>query len=187
MCGGQTLVLDSLIRTLLSQNTTDITSIRAFRTLKDRFPTWQQVLKADDADLEDAIKVGGLAAIKVQRMKALLQTLTEERGHCCLEWLRKESTDSIKNFLQRFKGFGPKTISCVLMFCLHRDEFPVDTHVHHITTALGWCPVKASREQAYEHLNLKVPGKEYYAFLRNDNCCLDNILVRCPPCLKSPV
>lgn len=158
-CGGQTLVLDSLIRTLLSQNTTDITSIRAFRTLKERFPTWSEVLDAPDGELENAIRVGGLAAIKVQRMKALLRTLKEERGECSLEWLRQESTEEIKTFLRRFSGFGPKTISCVLMFCLQRDDFPVDTHVHHITKALGWCPAKSSREQAYDHLNAKVPGQ----------------------------
>lgn len=29
----------------------------------------------------------------------------------------------------RFKGVGSKTVSCVMMFCLGRPEFPVDTHV----------------------------------------------------------
>lgn len=35
----------------------------------------------------------------------------------------------IKEELSRFRGVGPKTIACVLMFCLQRKEFPVDTHV----------------------------------------------------------
>jgi len=37
-------------------------------------------------------------------------------------------TEEIKQELSRFKGVGPKTISCVLMFQMRRNEFPVDTH-----------------------------------------------------------
>jgi endonuclease-3 len=37
-------------------------------------------------------------------------------------------TEAIKRELGRFKGVGPKTVSCVLMFTLLRPEFPVDTH-----------------------------------------------------------
>lgn len=161
-CGGQTLVLDSLIRTLLFQNTTDITSIRAFKILKERFPTWEGVLQASNEDIEDAIRVGGLAAIKCERMKTLLATIKEEQGKCCLEWLRDEPTEAIKSFLTRFKGIGPKTISCILLFSLSRSDFPVDTHVHHISKSLHWCPNNCSREQCYEHLNLLVPDDVKY-------------------------
>ena len=58
---------------------------------------------------------------------------------------------------RRFKGVGKKTVACVLMFCLEREEFPVDTHVWRITRALGWVPAKASRDDAYSHLNARVP------------------------------
>lgn len=115
-CGGQATVLDSLVRTMLSQNTTDSTSIRAFATLKERFPTWQGVMAAGArgpagvAELEDAIRVGGLAAIKVPRILAVLQTLHEERGACCLEWLRDQPTDAVKTYLSQFNGVGPKTL-----------------------------------------------------------------------------
>jgi hypothetical protein len=69
-CGSiQTSVLDSLVRTILSQNTTDLTSHRAFASLKASFPTWQQVMAAKDADVAAAIRVGGLADIKAQRIK----------------------------------------------------------------------------------------------------------------------
>lgn len=53
---------------------------------------------------------------------------------------------------------GKKTIACVLMFCLAREEFPVDTHVWRISKKLGWVPEKASRDAAYEHLNIRVPA-----------------------------
>ena len=57
----------------------------------------------------------------------------------------------------RFKGVGPKTVACIMMFGLQRYEFPVDTHVWRIAKALGWVPAKATREQAYLHLNARVP------------------------------
>ena len=53
--------------------------------------------------------------------------------------------------------FDYQTISCVLMFAMERPEFPVDTHVWHITKKLGWVPPTCSRESCYEHLNSRVP------------------------------
>ena len=52
---------------------------------------------------------------------------------------------------------GKKTVACVLMFCLAREEFPVDTHVWRISKSLGWVPAKATRDTTYEHLNVRVP------------------------------
>lgn len=36
-------VLDGLVRTLLSQNTTESNSLKAFASLKSAFPTWEEV------------------------------------------------------------------------------------------------------------------------------------------------
>ena len=58
----------------------------------------------------------------------------------------------------RFKGVGPKTVACVMMFCLARDEFPVDTHVWRISKNMGWVPAKANREDTYSHMNIRVPA-----------------------------
>ena len=51
---------------------------------------------------------------------------------------RQLDDEAIKAELTRFKGVGKKTVACVLMFCLRRKEFPVDTHVWRITKSLGW-------------------------------------------------
>jgi endonuclease III len=57
---------------------------------------------------------------------------------------------------------GPKTASCVLLFCLQREDFAVDTHVYRITGLLGWRPKAASREETYAHLNVRVPDEDKY-------------------------
>ena len=152
--GQPVSVLDHLVRTMLSQNTTDATSIRAFRELKRRFPEWEAVRTADSADVADAIRVGGLADIKTERIKAVLNYLYEERdGALCLDYLHDLPDDEVKALLTSFKGVGPKTVSCVLLFALRRADFPVDTHVWKIAMALRWIPKSATREQAYELLN----------------------------------
>jgi len=158
----QVYVLDSLVRTILSQNTTDKTSIRAFTKLKEHFPSWKEVLEAPNGEVEDAIREGGLAQIKVERIKSLLAHLEQEHGECSMEWLREKSTEYIKEYLGQFKGVGPKTISCTLMFAMGRDDFPVDTHVHRISKSLGWIPKQAGREDAYQHLNMRVPDEVKY-------------------------
>jgi len=156
--GFSNSIMDGLVTTILSQNTTNANSTRAFQRLKQTFPTWEQVLKESPTRLEEAIRCGGLAEIKSKRIHGILKTLQAERGSPSLEYLRKLSNDEIKRELGRFPGLGPKTISCLLLFTMGRPEFPVDTHVHRIAKSnLKWTPSRASREEAYEQLNVAVP------------------------------
>ncbi len=118
--------------------------------------------QGDPAAVAQSIKVGGLSEIKTKRIQNILQSVWQERKACSLEHLRNMSDSEIKEYLSGFKGVGPKTISCVLMFCLERPEFPVDVHVWKIAISLGWVPPSASREQTYEHLNRRVPDDVKY-------------------------
>eukprot|EP00322_Chrysochromulina_rotalis_P028461 CAMPEP_0115831412 /NCGR_PEP_ID=MMETSP0287-20121206/2127_1 /TAXON_ID=412157 /ORGANISM="Chrysochromulina rotalis, Strain UIO044" /LENGTH=317 /DNA_ID=CAMNT_0003284761 /DNA_START=8 /DNA_END=961 /DNA_ORIENTATION=- len=161
-CGSRRLVLDALVGTILSQNTTDINSHRAFAKLKEAFPTWEEVRLANPKDVEEAIRSGGLAEIKTSRIQAILEALHAERGECSLEHLRNESDGVVKATLRQFKGVGAKTVSCVLLFCLNRADFPVDTHVWKLGIALGWVPKTADRDGTYEHLNMRVPDEIKY-------------------------
>ena len=162
-------VLDSLVRTILSQNTTDALSKRAFDNLKKHFPTYKQVLAAKPGEVEEVIRFAGLSEIKVGRIRAILTTVLKERPKDCvagepsLEFLREMPTEEIKEYLGNFKGVGPKTIACVLLFTIGADDFAVDTHVWHIAKRLGWVPGAASREDAYKHLNNRIPDCVKYS------------------------
>jgi len=153
-----TSVLDSLVRTMLSQNTTDVTSHRAFMQLKERFPTWEECLQADVTEIVKPIRCCGLADIRADRIKQILIQLEEEKGELSLEYVRNMPDEDVKKELTRFKGVGPKTAACVLMFCLGRAEFPVDVHVLRIAKMMKWVSQKASRKQAYEQLNSVIPS-----------------------------
>ncbi len=157
-------VLDQLVATILSQNTTDTLSWPAFLRLKAAFPGgWDAVRLADVADVAAPIRSAGLSAVKSARIQAILQQLHATRGECSLEHLHRLSDRDAKAVLCGFKGVGPKTVACVLMFALRRQEFPVDTHVWKLAIALGWLPPQAGREAAYAHLNERVPGELKHA------------------------
>lgn len=107
--------------------------------------------------LEDAIRVAGLAKTRAQRIYDLLHKVNQKQGEPSLDYLKEMSDDDIKTELSQFKGLGPKTISCVLLFALARPEFPVDTHVLRISKQMKWIPADSTRESAYEIMNAIVP------------------------------
>ena len=169
-------ILDSLVRTILSQNTTDKTSAVAFARLKEGLPTWSQVLDAPEGVAEELVRCGGLAEVKMERVRAILRDdRVRTDGEPSLEWLHAKPDAEVKRVLTSFKGVGPKTVACVMMFTMGRAEFPVDTHVLHIAKKLGWLPQDASREQAYEHLNRRVPNEckldLHVLLVEHGKCC----------------
>ncbi|PSR95853.1 DNA glycosylase [Actinidia chinensis var. chinensis] len=173
-------VLDGLVGTILSQNTTDSNSRRAFASLKSAFPTWEHVLAVESKSVENAIRCGGLAPTKAACIKNMLSSLLEKKGKLCLEYLRDLSVDEIKAELSQFKGIGPKTVACVLMFQLQRDDFPVDTHVFQIAKAIGWVPEVADTKKTYLHLNQRIPNELKFDL----NCLLFTHGKLCQKCTK---
>eukprot|EP01027_Heterolobosea_sp_BB2_P009236 GEZU01013637.1.p1 GENE.GEZU01013637.1~~GEZU01013637.1.p1 ORF type:complete len:283 (+),score=40.67 GEZU01013637.1:371-1219(+) len=159
-------ILESLISVILSQNTNDNNSSRAFASLRKRFPNLDDMRRARVEDIEDAIRSGGLAKTKSKRIHQLLSDVYEKYKTTSLQHLENKPNEEIKEALSKFHGVGPKSISCVLLFNLHRADFPVDTHVHRVTSRLGWAPTRAkrvaNREQVYEHLNKIVPDELKY-------------------------
>ena len=151
-----------LVLTILSQNTSDTNSGRAFMRLKQRFPTWEAVMYAPEADVEAAIAVGGLARQKAPRIQASLRAVYEARGGWDLEFLREMSLDEAKAWLRALNGVGPKTAACVLMFALGRPALPVDTHVHRVAQRLGLVPPKATAEKAHDILEAMLSPDEVY-------------------------
>ncbi|MFB3883096.1 MAG: endonuclease III [Armatimonadota bacterium] len=142
--------LDSLIATVLSQNTSDVNSHRAFAQLKARFPRWQQALAARPNQIAAAIRLGGLADIKARRIKHILRTIEQDRGKLDLSFLKRMELRKALSYLTALPGVGPKTAACVLLFSLRRRAFPVDTHVLRVSKRLGLLPPNTTMERAHE-------------------------------------
>jgi endonuclease III len=155
--------LDSLIYTLLSQNTSDLNSERAYANLRRRFSSWEDVHRASLRELIAAIRTGGLANIKAVRIKALLEEIWKEQRHFDLSFLRDLSDEEVEAYLGRFKGIGSKTVACVQLFGLGRAAFPVDTHVFRVSRRLGLLNGQATPEKAQEFLEPRIPPGDRYA------------------------
>ena len=159
--------LDALIQTILSQNTSDTNSGRAYERLKSRFPTWEEANAADVREIADAIRSGGLANLKSERIKCVLAWLEKTRGTLDLDFIRDRKPDEAIRILGSLKGVGIKTISVVLMFACGAEIFPVDTHIHRITRRLGLAPENASAEKVHEVMQELVPQGKAYSFHMN--------------------
>ena len=153
--------LDGLILTVLSQNTNDRNRDRAYGTLRDRFPLWEQVEAAATEDLEEAIRVAGLGNVKAPRIQAILARLRQDLGGPTLASLRDWDLGKAREYLESLPGVGPKTAACVLVFDLGHPAFPVDTHVARIARRLGWAPPTASPEAIQRDLEGRLPPDRF--------------------------
>ncbi len=153
--------LDVLIATKLSQNTTDKSSFIAYTNLKKKFKSWDKVAEAKVDDIKKCIRVCGLSNIKAKNIRTMLQIMRKKYGSLDLSFLKEYDNERVYEELLQYDGIGVKTISCVLIFALGRDAFPVDTHVNRVLNRLGIVKTK-SAEQTFEQVKDKIPeGKKY--------------------------
>jgi len=156
--------LSELIMTILSQNTSDHNSRRAFDSLLSRFGSWEAVAEGSVEDIAEAIKLGGLAQVKAPRIKQILEQIQAQRGSLDLKFLKKMPVAEAKAWLQSLPGVGPKTAACVLLFSLKKPVLPVDTHIHRVAKRLGLTDSRVSAEKAHEILGGIVPARDVYRF-----------------------
>ncbi|KAK5128705.1 hypothetical protein LTR85_000038 [Meristemomyces frigidus] len=218
-CGEVPSVLDALIRTRLSANTTNKNSSTAFQGLVKRFGVlqegigkgsvdWDAVRQAPQKEVFKAIERGGLADRKSKDIQAILQMaydenqerkealLTSSDGNehsaaagadrepeaekqqeitkatqniISLDHLHLLDTNAAIEKMLTYPGIGPKTASCVALFCLQRPSFAVDTHVFRLCQYLGWIPKtvkkgqpKVDRNTTYSHCDVRIPDEFKY-------------------------
>jgi endonuclease-3 len=152
--------IDELILTVLSQNTHDRNRDVAYDRLRERFPSWDAVRDAPVAEIEDAIRPGGLAPTKAVRIKQILEAIGDDD----LGWLADAPLDEGRDFLTELPGVGRKTAACVLLFAYGRPDVPVDTHVYRVGSRLGLWREKASFDEAHDEMLRLVAddGQEAY-------------------------
>ena len=159
--------LELLIATILSQNTNDKNSHRAYSLLRQRYPTWEHVAAAPLRSLIATIKPGGMARQKSLRIKEVLQTFKSRYGGYDLSDLATKTNEQVISELTGLNGVGVKTASCVLLFSLGRDIFPVDTHVHRVCGRLGLAPGCKTPDQTFKVMQGLVPPRKGYSFHTN--------------------
>ena len=154
-----------LVLTVLSQSTNDRNRDVAYLRLRARFPSWEAVRDAPLAEVEEAIRPGGISKVKSARIQAILRAISgQERDpphELSLDWLARAPLLEARDYLVGLPGVGRKTAACVLLFAYGLREVPVDTHVSRVGTRLGLLSPGASFLQMHEEmLALTPPGEE---------------------------
>jgi endonuclease-3 len=154
--------LGELVLTVLSQSTNDRNRDVAFLRLRRRFATWEAVAAAPVADVEEAIRPGGISKVKSARIQAILAAIAEANGDTLdLAWMRQAPVPDARDFLCALPGVGRKTAACVLLFAHGRRDVPVDTHVSRVGMRLHLLRPGAPFEELHDGmLALTPPGAE---------------------------
>ncbi|WP_217913684.1 endonuclease III domain-containing protein [Miltoncostaea marina] len=155
--------VSELVTTLLSHSTTDVNQERAFRTLRERFPTWEAVRAAPVEEVADAVRVAGMPSQKAPRVQHVLDVVAEDPRGDDLEWLGVLPLDEAMAWLTALPGVGPKTAACVMCFSFGAHIVPADTHVHRIALRTHVVPAGASAAAAQERLTRWTPPGEAFA------------------------
>ncbi len=156
--------VDVLIGTILSQNTSDTNSGRAFASLKASFDSWETIAIARAEHIAEAIKCGGLSQIKAVRIKQVLGQIKKEQGCITLDSHKSMNMANAEDYLIRLPGVGHKTARCVLLFSLGKPSLPVDTHIFRVAKRLGLIDSRASIEKAHSLLQELTPPSKVYQF-----------------------
>jgi endonuclease-3 len=159
-----------LVLTVLSQSTNDRNRDVAYLRLRERFPTWERVRDAPLAQVEEAIRPGGISKVKSERIQAILRAITDapwegdgERapGRLSLDWLPRAPLAQARDYLTALPGVGRKTAACVLLFAYGLHDVPVDTHVSRVGMRLHLLRPGAPFEELHDQmLALTPPGQE---------------------------
>jgi endonuclease-3 len=158
--------LDILIATILSQNTNDFNSHKAFLNLKKKFPSYNEILSADLNSIEKEIRIAGLGKQKSKAIKNFLKNLKNDRYELDLKFLKTYDVEDALNYLTSFKGVGLKTAACVLLFGLQKNICPVDTHVHRTLNRIGIVSTK-NREKTFWEIHAHLPDEIAHQFHTN--------------------
>ncbi len=154
-----------LVLTVLSQSTNDRNRDVAFLRLRERMSTWEQVRDAPLAEVEEAIRPGGISKVKSARIQAILRAITDDPRdpphELSLDWLPRAPLSEARDYLTALPGVGRKTAACVLLFAYSLHDVPVDTHVSRVGMRLELLRPGAPFEELHDGmLALTPPGQE---------------------------
>ena len=150
--------VDELVLTVLSQNTNDRNRDVAYARLRERFADWAAVRDAPVAEVEEAIRPGGLAPTKAVRIQAILRAIGDDD----LAWLAEAPLEEGRDYLCELPGVGRKTAACVLLFSYGLHDVPVDTHVYRVGARLGLWRTGAPLDEAHDEMLRLSAGSDPY-------------------------
>ena len=134
-----------LVGIILSQNTNDRNSIKAYMSLRERIGVRpEDIASADIREIEEAIRIAGLARQKSRALKEAAKKILEAGGEKVL--LEMDWRD-LRRLLLSIKGVGKKTADVFLSLVRGAPVFAVDTHAMRIARRWGLVGEKAGYDE----------------------------------------
>jgi endonuclease-3 len=154
---------ETLIATIISQNTSDVNTERAFENLSNQFEITSKALAhAEIAKFEACLHTAGLYQAKAKTIKAVSKIIEEKYGGS-LEPILSLPLEQARKAFMELPGVGPKTADVVLLFCKNQPTVPVDTHVNRVSKRLGFAPAQGDYEAVRQSLQALFDPKDYLA------------------------
>jgi endonuclease-3 len=154
---------ETLIVTIISQNTADRNTARVFERLSKRFEIKPEVLaKAETSQIEECLRVGGLYRNKAKTIKQVSNIILA-KFHGSLQPILSLPLEEARKTLMQLPGIGPKTADVVLLFSARQPTIPVDTHVNRVAKRLGFAPENGDYEDARTRLQSLYYPHDYLA------------------------
>jgi endonuclease-3 len=154
---------DTLIQTILSQNTSDRNSDAAMKMLRKRYKIKPRSLaNAKIRELTPCIRSAGLYRSKAPHIIETSRIIWKQYKGSLNSILKLPYPDA-KEKLMAFPGVGPKTADIVLAFNAKHPVIPVDTHIARVTKRLGIVPQNANYEKIRTSLEALIPETDRIA------------------------
>jgi len=170
---------------LAGQNASEKVVNEAYKNLRTRFGSWEEVLNAPDWKVAEAIRVAGYSNKKTNYIKRFLRFVAEHNWD--LSWIKDLEPKEAIEVLKQIRGIPSRSVRYILAFSFGMPVFPVDTHIKRVIRRLGILGNNATEEMISEYFESieGVPHKELYLALKehaNKICS-----ARKPKCLMCPI
>jgi endonuclease III len=186
---------ETLVVTIISQNTADANTARAFKTLLKRFEITPEALaKAPLSQIEEGIRTAGLYQSKAKTIQQASSMICDKYGGS-LKSILELPLEEARAALMDFPGVGPKTADVVLLFSAKQPTIPVDTHVNRVSKRLGFAPMNAGYELVRSNLQSLFNPQDFLAVhllliangrktckARHPRCTTCPVNTYCPTC-----
>lgn len=184
---GSATSFETLVGTILSQNTNDLNRDKAMSRLKGQFEITPKVLsEAPIQELIECIRPAGLYRIKAPRIKEV-STIILDRFGGDLDSVLKRGPREARSILTELPGVGYKTADILLAFVANHPTIPVDTHVMRVSKRLGVVRKSAGYEETRLALERLVPAERrirmHLSLIRFGREICKAPVPLCPKCL----
>ena len=140
------------VATILSQNTSDVNALRAFRLMKDQLGgeiTPEKVMSLDREELERLVSPSGIKRAKAEAIRNLARAVLETWDGDMRKLLKEKDP---REALLSIKGIGRKTADVILLHLGYEDTFAIDRHISRVLERVGI----AGQKKDYEFMRAKL-------------------------------